>query len=119
MDKMKELYEKVASDSTLQAKFSQILVDAEKSGKEATETKMVAFAKEAGYDVTLEEIQEFFKNLAEKNGELSDSELDMVAGGKVDIGKVANSVGTYAIGCVEGSLTSQIFQGSCLEYFNK
>jgi len=41
----------------------------------------VAFAKELGYDVTKEEIDEFFKNLSER-AELSEDELDMVAGGK-------------------------------------
>jgi uncharacterized protein YmfQ (DUF2313 family) len=29
--------------------------------KEATEAKLITFAKEAGYDVTIEEMKDFFK----------------------------------------------------------
>ena len=84
MSKMRELYEKVAADNTLQVKFAEIMKDAETTGEEATREKLTAFAKEAGYDVTEGEMQEFFKGLVEsKEGELSDAELDQVAGGKI------------------------------------
>ncbi len=43
---------------------------------------MVEFAKGLGYDVTVEEIAEFFAAPAEKNGELAEEDLDAVAGGK-------------------------------------
>ena len=99
MEKMKELYEKVAKDAALQAKLNAILKDAEQAGEAATGEKLTAFAKEAGFDATLAEMQEFFKKLAEKKeGELSESELDMVAGGK-DGDDVANSVLSIGIGC--------------------
>jgi predicted ribosomally synthesized peptide with nif11-like leader len=80
MSKMKELYEKVAADSTLQDKFAAIMGGAEEAGKEATEEKLTAFARDAGYDVTLDEMRQFFKELEE--AELSEADLDMVAGGK-------------------------------------
>jgi len=87
MSQMKELYGKVAGDSTLQAKFIEIMKGAEEAGEFATGEKLVAFAKETGHDVTLEEIQEYFKNLFEKKGEtLSEEELDSVAGGKIGPG---------------------------------
>lgn len=80
---MKELYEKVAANSTLQENFAVIMKGAEEAGEEATNANLVAFAKEAGYEVTLEEMRKFFKEMAEsKESELSDVELDMVAGGK-------------------------------------
>ena len=83
MEKMKELYQKVAADAELQSKFNTIIQDTEKVGAEETEKKLLAFAKEAGYDIEIPAMQEFFRNLAEqKNNELSESELDMVAGGK-------------------------------------
>jgi predicted ribosomally synthesized peptide with nif11-like leader len=83
MSKMQELYEKVAKDSALQVKFNAIISDAQEAGEAATGEKLAAFAKEAGFDVTLEDMQTFFKELSEKGeGELSDTELDMVAGGK-------------------------------------
>jgi predicted ribosomally synthesized peptide with nif11-like leader len=84
MEKIKELYEKVAKDSALQAKFAEIMKESAEAA-EATRQKLNAFAKEAGYDVTLEDMLAFFKDLAEKKeGVLSDMELDAVAGGKSD-----------------------------------
>ena len=82
MYKIKELYQKVAADNVLLEKFQAILKDAEAAGKKATEEKLIAFAKEAGYDVTIEEVQAFS---AQSKGELNDDELDVVAGGKVDL----------------------------------
>lgn len=82
MDKMKELYAKVAGDSALQAKFAEIMKEAAEAGEE-TKEKLTNFAKEAGFEVIREEMEEFFKKLGEKPaGELSDAELDAVAGGK-------------------------------------
>lgn len=83
MSKMKELYKRVATDSMLQTKFAKIMEDAEAAGAEATSEELIAFAKEAGYDITMAEMQEFFKELEEtKEGGLSEAELDQVAGGK-------------------------------------
>jgi predicted ribosomally synthesized peptide with nif11-like leader len=92
MEKMKELYQKVAADADLQSKFTTIIQDAEKAGAEETEKKLLAFAKEAGYDIGISEMQGFFRDLAQQeNNELSETELDMVAGGKgggIDWGKI-------------------------------
>ncbi|MDD3169012.1 MAG: Nif11 family protein [Eubacteriales bacterium] len=107
MDKMKQLYEKVAADSTLQAKFSQIMKEAEKAGQKETEAKLTAFAKEAGYAISLDEMRVYFQELAEQDkGLLSDAELDMVAGGKSfnGIGNTIGSVITLGITCVTGSV---------------
>lgn len=57
----------------MQSKFSEILSAGEKSGKEATEEKLLAFAKDAGFSVGIAEMQEFFLQLEKRqNGELSD-----------------------------------------------
>lgn len=82
MSTMKELYLKVAADESLQQKVNKIFEaageDADIAGK-----KLVEFAKEQGYDVTVEEIGEFFKTMSEgTDGQLSDEDLDAVAGGK-------------------------------------
>ena len=99
MEKMKELYEKVAKDAALQAKLNGILKNAEQAGEAATGEKLTAFAKEAGYEVCFDEAKEFFKELAEKKeGELSESELDMVAGGKSG-GEVAVSIWWMGTNC--------------------
>jgi len=81
MSKMNELHAKVAAESALQAKYYKIV---EEAGDEAAlGEKLVAFAKEQGFDVTASDIEEFFKSLAEPaNGKLSEEELDAVAGGK-------------------------------------
>lgn len=85
MEKMQELFEKVSKDVTLQKKFAAIIKDAD-SEEEATKKELVNFAKDIGYDITIEEMQNYFKELSEdKKGELSDAELDMVAGGKADL----------------------------------
>jgi predicted ribosomally synthesized peptide with nif11-like leader len=84
MDQMKELYEKVASDAGLQAKFLEIINNAEQAGPLETQSKLLNFAKEAGYDISLEEMEKFFKGMIDQEvSELSDLELDMVAGGKI------------------------------------
>lgn len=106
---MKELYEKVAKDSTLQSKLDAIISDAEKAGEAATGEKLLAFAKEAGFEVTLDEMKEFFKALAEKSkDELSELELDMVAGGKSvgGIFTVIGSVATLGASCAGIALAS-------------
>ena len=61
MSKLNELYIKVLADSSLQAKFLEIVKDVETVGREVTGEKLVVFAKEAGYDVTVAEIAAFFR----------------------------------------------------------
>jgi predicted ribosomally synthesized peptide with nif11-like leader len=90
MKPMQELYDIVATDAKLQGQFYRILNEAKGESKEKTGEKLLHFAKDAGYEVSLEEIADFFKTLSEKTEEeLSDAELDMVAGGKGQgVGKV-------------------------------
>ena len=116
MDKIKELYQKVAADNVLLEKFQAILKDAEAAGKKATEEKLIAFAKEAGYDVTIEEVQAFG---AQSKGELNDDELDVVAGGKLDPYKLFNSIATFGIGCAVASFGIASGGGDCGEYFQE
>ena len=98
MTQMKTLYEKVAADPSLQEKFNGILQDAEKAGEAETQNRLLSFAKEAGYDVSIEEMQRYFEGLAKQEGELSDQELDMVAGGK-STAETVLSYATLNIGC--------------------
>ena len=128
MDEMKKLYEKVAKDSALQAKFNAIISDAEKAGEAATAEKLAAFAKEAGSEVSLDEMKAFFKELVEKEkGELSDSELDMVAGGKSLSGifHVFTSVASAGVSCAVNSASEETKSRStdgilpdCKDYFS-
>jgi predicted ribosomally synthesized peptide with nif11-like leader len=82
MSKMQELFGKVSKDSALQEKFMEIVKRTVNVGEVATKEKLIDFAKEVGYDITLEEMHRFFKDLNENNkGELLEEELEQVAGG--------------------------------------
>ena len=119
MDVMKELYNKVSKDAALQEKYTAIIKDAEKAGGEATRENLIVFAKEAGYDVTIEEAQEFFKGLVEEQkGELSDAELDMVAGGKVE-SAIVFSIFTLGIACAVVSLETVMVRENCGEELSR
>lgn len=99
MSKMKELYDKVAADAELLRKFADLAVElSSEKTDEVSGEKLVAFARELGYDVTLDEINSFFDGM-EKAGELSDDDLDMVAGGKSAGGLIAGSAICLYIGC--------------------
>ncbi len=120
MSQMEKLYQKVAADSELQAKFAEIMKDAEKVGEEVAKEKLIAFAKEAGYDVTVDEMQEFFKELAKaKEGELSDVEMDQVAGGKSlpGISTIVGSVTSLGISCAQSSLMNTATGGNCSDEY--
>ncbi len=69
------------------------------------------------------EMQEFFKELAEsKKGELSDVELDQVAGGKSAIGAcmILGSVLSLGLACAFTSVGAEVTEtGGCNELFNK
>jgi hypothetical protein len=96
----------VAGDAALQAKFAAIMKEAAEAEK-ATQGRLAAFAKEAGYEVDLEEAQEFFKALSEqKEGDLSDAELDIVAGGKSKEEEIAISIASQSIACQAKSYKS-------------
>lgn len=83
MSQMKELYLKVAADRSLQEKLAESMNSVKEASQAEQDVKLSAFAKETGYDITIEEMQKFFLNLAEKQeAALTESELDVVAGGK-------------------------------------
>ena len=118
---MKELYDKVARDPILQQKYSNIMADAEQAGQAATEENLLAFAREAGFEVSIEEMQAFFQGMAaQAEGELSDAELDQVAGGKSGGGivHVIGSVLSVGIGCAIMSAVVEVAKsGGCNRYF--
>lgn len=78
--KMNELYDLVMGSPELQKRFVEICAEQEAESPEAVQAALVAFIAELGFIVTAEEVSAFFEGL-QKGGELSESELDMVAGG--------------------------------------
>jgi len=83
MSQMKELYLKVSADRALREKFAELVNSVKEASQGEKDGKLSAFAKETGYDISIEEMQKFFMNLAEKQeAALNEAELDLVAGGK-------------------------------------
>ncbi len=112
MSKMQELYDKVTQDRDLQAKISEVIKNAQKDGEANVNDELIRFVNSIGYDITLDEMVEFFRVIAEDtDGELSEAELDMVAGGKIELTQIPRAiiVGFFSfaaelddsIGCVE------------------
>ena len=118
---MKELYDKVARDPILQQKYSNIMADAEQAGQAATEENLLTFAREVGFEVSIEEMRAFFQGMASQaEGELSDAELDQVAGGKSFVGGIGVFVTVLTFGTVCGvaSAISEIAEsGGCSKLF--
>lgn len=108
-EQLKALYDKVSKDTELQKKFIEIMVSSSGENSETTRDKLIKFAQDAGYDVSVNEIQEFLKDMAtEKEGELNLAELDMVAGGK------GEGIGMAVIGGISSALTAIILLGMTL-----
>lgn len=89
MSKFNEFYNKVSSDPTLGAAYAKVIeeqkIPAGTEFKDFTDenlTALLPIAKQAGLDFTLEEVKTYLAG-----GELSDDELEAVAGGS----KGANS----------------------------
>lgn len=110
MGNMKEIFDAVSNDSNLQSKFKEVIRKSEGVGQEEAERNLRAFAKDAGFEVTTDDIVSFSKELTGTNAELSELELDMVAGGKSDIAKVIVSVLSFGINCDYPQRTSVFFK---------
>ena len=125
MAKMNELYTKVANDTGLQQKLSAILKGEAAAGEAGTQEKLLAFAADAGFAVTVEEMQAFFRDGAETSmRDLSQNELDMVAGGKAELGLFA-SICTLGLACAIMSASAEATQailtsesGGCADILN-
>lgn len=109
MNKVVEFYQKALQDEMAKAELSAIL-----DGKDieaATEEDLVKIgevAKKLGYEITVEEAKAYL-NPAEH--ELSDEDLDTVAGGKGDTHVTCTSGGASFIGGVDCNLS-----GGSIEY---
>lgn len=107
MNSIQELYDKIAKDPALQAEFTNILEQGEEEVQEILMDRILSFGKALGYEGTAKEVKEFFAQLANTGeGELSDAQLDQVAGGKSAKGiyAVATSVITAGLACLMESI---------------
>ena len=96
MKTVEELYREVLASEALKKEFLALRPE-----------EIEGFAAKYGCEAKLDEIRAFFEAQKNKTGELSDDELDQVAGGKgVDTVEVVVSVFTVGIGCAEAALVS-------------
>ena len=72
MKTLNELYAEVIASDSLKAEFLAL----------KTPEEIVAFAKKYGCDATLDDIKTFFEEKQKSSGELSEEDLEQVAGGK-------------------------------------
>ena len=77
VENMKALFEKVEGDEALQAKV-KVLTEKHEGQSEAAVAELVKVAAEAGYDFSADHVAQAQKLAA---GELSDDDLEKVAGG--------------------------------------
>jgi len=107
MKTLQELYSEIIASEELKAAFTE----AAKSGK-ATE-----FLKAQGCEATAEELAAFLKN--QSTGEISDEELDSVAGGCNDATEFEAIFSTISVGvvCIAMALdsTSEAYAGRMKE----
>ena len=88
MESVKKLFEALKKDAALAEKLK--VADKAYEGRELTEPERLSLIereimpiiREAGYKVTLKELEDYGESLKPKTGELSDDELEAVAGGK-------------------------------------
>jgi predicted ribosomally synthesized peptide with nif11-like leader len=107
LENAKAFYEKVIKDRDLFNQIGQIQQD-DPGGLEGAIIKLAAAQK---YDFTVEEMKTFLEAEAKKmkaGGELSDSELEAVAGGKNNLLWAVNSIFTAGIYCAVSGIQNAI-----------
>ena len=84
---VKKFYEQMSKDKNLQEESAKILNDIEaknlpeKERNDAYDKSILELAKKNGFDFTLEDALAFNKTITEKFSELSEDDLEQVAGG--------------------------------------
>jgi len=97
MKTLNELYTEVTASDALKAEFLAL----------KTPEEIVAFAKRNGCDTTLDDIKAFFEEKQKAAGELSEAELEQVAGGKsVNTAEALVSAMLVGILCIAGVCVS-------------
>jgi predicted ribosomally synthesized peptide with nif11-like leader len=88
VEDVKRFYDALAKDESLQGKFKALVKKHEgQKPNEAEcdalfENEFLPFAKEVGYDFTLEELKEYGQGIKPVSHQLSEDELATVAGGR-------------------------------------
>ena len=99
MKTLNELYAEVTASDALKNEFLAL----------KTPEDIVAFAKKNGCDATLDDIKAFFEEKKKAAGELSEAELEQVAGGKsASMWEAINSIITVGAACAIATFVSAV-----------
>ena len=79
MSQVQEFFNKVESDSIVTEEYKTLLLSCKELSKDEAIQKVIGFAQEKGYTFSVEDIESFAK--AKESDELSEEDLDAVAGG--------------------------------------
>jgi predicted ribosomally synthesized peptide with nif11-like leader len=102
IENARAFYEKVKGDQSLQQKIGEQA----KEKPAEMEAIIIKVAAENGFQFTLEEMRTVIAEVAPKGGELSDAELEAVAGGGLSKGSwIAASISTLGAVCLVAALT--------------
>ncbi len=80
-NKFIDFYNHVVENAAVKAKMEALMAQGASMSKDAYFDAMIAFAKEEGYAFTKDEVIKYFEDNF-SSGELSDEDLEAVAGGK-------------------------------------
>ncbi len=108
---LQELYSKVMASEELKRSFAEAAQD---------KGKLEAWLKANGSNATVAEVGEFLKS-KQTSGEVSDEELESVAGGNLSVDVTLISVCTIGIGCPIIAVQSEAYSsaGECFTDFEK
>ncbi len=109
MNKFVEFYNHIVGDAEARAKMEALMAKGSAMDKDAYFDAVIAFAKDEGYEFTKEEVTKYFEdNFSE--GELSDDDLEAVAGGKAS----KQDWGDFWTGFKAGFVSMATSLGFCL-----
>lgn len=97
MKSIEQLYQEVLGSEELKKEFAQAV----------HENRVEDFLKKNGCEAGKQELETFLEELQEKEGELSENELDAVAGG-CNKQEALFSAYTFGIGCLSRALQSAL-----------
>jgi predicted ribosomally synthesized peptide with nif11-like leader len=95
IENARAFYEKVKGDQSLQQRIGELA----KEKPAETEVIIIKVAAENGFSFTLEEMKAVIAEVAPEGGELSDAELEAVAGGGGKSAAIAASIFSVGIAC--------------------
>jgi len=106
-ESVKQMFGKMEKDAALKAKYAEIMQSHLKETEKALAAKLVEMGKSSGFAFSNEDLLAARAELLDKtnsNKELSDNDLENVAGGKGDGGHIAITI-TSANLCTTSTVT--------------